>query len=350
MKPDALCMLYATTDTDDLQCLAQQQAVVVADAARCVTLPGDVVVCDIDPLGEKAVGVDSDAVDAVCEKGMQVLNVCGEGMVFVKSGDVYACVEESADVKEPIALCMSYTDNTRSACSEGDMLQNAEMLCTISKQMRMLLDESGRVKAMCGTITDDSHVTMCKFFNMDYAPADDLNGLCGSADEVAVLDKEGLMTCVSRETVGDVEGMPQLTVGDVEAAEGEEALLETEADMEADEGMGAQEEMLADLGEEGTVGPTTSPAPAAVPAPSRPSRTPAPRLVDDQGLPVIPQPARKLLTRIQLPPFGTKDCQPVNWMNRYGLGSASYSGATDYDTYDNKITSSIRCGVEGVDV
>jgi hypothetical protein len=358
MKP-ALCMLYENSSSSSLPKCIAEGPVLLANAASCVALPGDVMVCSSDPLGGEAATVGEAAIAAVCEGNGKAatLNVCGEGMVFVKNASGgYACEKLDESAGPEIKLCMSYTDNARSACSEGDTLESSEMLCSISKQMRMLLDGEGKVKAMCGRVVPGSEVSMCKFYDMPTKDADHLNGLCESADEVAVMDADSFK-CVSRDSIegavaevdevdevedaGEVAGMDEpLTVGDVEAADGEEALLETEADMDADMDEGAEEEMLADLGEEGTVGPdTVGPDTVSQPRP-RPSHATL--------MPPMPQPQRHAHPlRIQMPPFGTEECPQVSYNRRYALGSVVYSAADNYNTFDNMINSELRCAPVG---
>lgn len=359
----AVCMLYENSSSSSPPKCIAEGPVLLANAVSCVALPGDVTVCSSDPLGGEATTVGDEAIAAVCNLKGETLNVCGEGMVFVKGASGgYACEKLGRSAGPEIKLCMSYTDNARTACSEGDTLESSEMLCSISKQMRMLLDSEGKVKAMCGRVIPGSEVSMCKFYDMPTEAASDLNGLCDSADMVAVMSAKSF-ECVSRDSIegegsdsmGEADGMDEvddkaeadgmdevaevddevdemdepLTVGDVEAADGEEALLETEADMDADMDEGAEEQMLAGLGEKGTVGPPR-------PRPSHAALMP------------MPQPERHAhALMIQMPPFGTKECPQVSYNQRYTLGSVAYSAADNYNTLDNMINSELRCAPVG---
>ena len=335
-----LCMLYDMTNPSSPVCLTTGP-VVETKGAMCVSLPGGVMVCESDPLGAQAKTVDSDDISAVCSEKTFTLNVCGSGRVLVKDGDGYVCQKVADDAKPETAMCMSYVDNKRSACSENDMIANSAELCQISKQMRLLIDEeSGNVQALCGTFPG-SDVVMCKFYGVPTTSADELEGLCRSRDQVGTIDADGSFQCVDRDEImtadseeqeqGDDEADEEpredeegLTIGDVKAAEGEEALIETEADMDSDMDLGAEEQMLGELGEQGTVGPVRPP-----PAPM-PTREPTIN-------------RNKFMNNVQIPPFGTSTCPAVNYGNRYGLGSSTYSGSENYATSDVNINSVQRC-------
>jgi hypothetical protein len=344
-------MLYDMTKPSSPVCLTTGP-VVETQGAMCVSLPGGVMVCESDPLGAQAKTVDSDDISAVCSEKTFTLNVCGSGRVLVKDGDGYVCQKVADDAKPETAMCMSYVDNKRSACSENDMIANSAELCELSKQLRLLIDEqTGNVQALCGTFPG-SDVVMCKFYGVPTTSADELEGLCRSRDQVGTIDADGSFQCVDRDEImtadsedfvkqqeqGDDEADEEpredeadeepredeadeegLTIGDVKAAEGEEALIETEADMDSDMDLGAEEQMLDERTE--PVRPPPAPVPTREPTINR----------------------NKFMNNVQIPPFGTSTCPAVNYGNRYGLGSSTYSGSENYATSDVNLNSVQRC-------
>ncbi len=339
--------------------------------AECVIMPDaseGILLCNGNLLDTKLHAVGGSRQEGTCSP-----NICESGEVLVEREDgKYQCQREDDDVGPEIRLCMSYTDNTRSTCSQE--LDSEQSMCKLTGSMFVLFNGEREVDAICYRLEGrEQQAFVCQTFGMDVRSlGENFNPLC-DVGEMAVVGDDSVVKCVpnSDSAVAGIEfaGAPQGTIEtprggllpDINLfrqAEGEMALGNIAGDDEADFVEGQEEELVGRLGEEGVVGPSSSRSmtdgdlPRKAPQEMIRNLHPA-SLYDGLGLPLLPQANQKFNTEtydIIMPPYCNTDemyMTAVNYSGRYGPGTVTYSGTDNFTTEDSYINRVIACAPTG---